>query len=156
MVRGVACSISWPMRKSSKKLPAPILDMIALVSGLLGCRFWPQAGQCRQPDHPGSRQTTPDHDGKNASIAWSSRNCVAVIGRRCDHQGTRVCYTIRKIAAQEHLQKQFMSIEATRVMLPAAPAGEIIHPVWVRVTHWINAVAMIVMIGSGWEIYNAS
>ena len=49
-----------------------------------------------------------------------------------------------------------MSIEADRVMLPAAPAGEIIHPVWVRVTHWINAVAMIVMIGSGWEIYNAS
>jgi thiosulfate reductase cytochrome b subunit len=26
----------------------------------------------------------------------------------------------------------------------------------VRVTHWINVVAMIVMIGSGWEIYNAS
>ena len=25
-----------------------------------------------------------------------------------------------------------------------------------RVTHWINVVAMIVMIGSGWEIYNAS
>ena len=31
-----------------------------------------------------------------------------------------------------------------------------IHPVWVRITHWINAVAMLVMIGSGWEIYNAS
>ena len=31
-----------------------------------------------------------------------------------------------------------------------------IHPVWVRVTHWINAIAMLVMIGSGWEIYNAS
>jgi len=31
-----------------------------------------------------------------------------------------------------------------------------IHPLWVRVTHWINAVAMIVMIGSGWQIYNAS
>jgi thiosulfate reductase cytochrome b subunit len=26
----------------------------------------------------------------------------------------------------------------------------------VRVTHWINFVAMVVMIGSGWEIYNAS
>jgi thiosulfate reductase cytochrome b subunit len=26
----------------------------------------------------------------------------------------------------------------------------------VRVTHWINVVAMIVMIASGWEIYNAS
>jgi thiosulfate reductase cytochrome b subunit len=32
----------------------------------------------------------------------------------------------------------------------------VIHPRWVRLTHWINAVAMIVMIGSGWEIYNAS
>jgi thiosulfate reductase cytochrome b subunit len=51
-----------------------------------------------------------------------------------------------------------MSIEAThdRVLTPAAPAGAVIHPVWVRVTHWINVVAMAVMIGSGWEIYNAS
>jgi thiosulfate reductase cytochrome b subunit len=32
----------------------------------------------------------------------------------------------------------------------------VIHPGWVRITHWINAVAMLVMIGSGWEIYNAS
>jgi thiosulfate reductase cytochrome b subunit len=32
----------------------------------------------------------------------------------------------------------------------------VIHPLWVRVTHWINALAMLVMIGSGWEIYNAS
>jgi thiosulfate reductase cytochrome b subunit len=32
----------------------------------------------------------------------------------------------------------------------------VIHPVWVRITHWINALAMLVMIGSGWEIYNAS
>src|SRR3954471_22887931 len=31
-----------------------------------------------------------------------------------------------------------------------------IHPVWVRLTHWVNAIAMLVMIGSGWEIYNAS
>jgi thiosulfate reductase cytochrome b subunit len=38
-----------------------------------------------------------------------------------------------------------------------APALEkAIHPVWVRITHWINAVAMLVMIGSGWQIYNAS
>jgi thiosulfate reductase cytochrome b subunit len=32
----------------------------------------------------------------------------------------------------------------------------VIHPRWVRVTHWINAVAMVIMIGSGWQIYNAS
>jgi thiosulfate reductase cytochrome b subunit len=40
----------------------------------------------------------------------------------------------------------------------AASRGQelVIHPRWVRLTHWVNAVAMIVMIGSGWEIYNAS
>jgi thiosulfate reductase cytochrome b subunit len=31
-----------------------------------------------------------------------------------------------------------------------------IHPVWVRICHWINALAILVMIGSGWQIYNAS
>src|ERR1700730_13915134 len=36
------------------------------------------------------------------------------------------------------------------------PSNTIIHPVWVRVTHWINAIAILVMIGSGWQIYNAS
>jgi thiosulfate reductase cytochrome b subunit len=51
-----------------------------------------------------------------------------------------------------------MSIEATHdpALTPAEPAGQVIHPFWVRLTHWINAVAMVLMIGSGWEIYNAS
>ena len=51
-----------------------------------------------------------------------------------------------------------MSIEAThdRTILPAAPAGPLIHPLWVRVTHWVNAFAMLVMIASGWQVYNAS
>ena len=31
-----------------------------------------------------------------------------------------------------------------------------IHPLPVRITHWTNAVAMTVMIASGWQIYNAS
>ncbi len=31
-----------------------------------------------------------------------------------------------------------------------------IHPAWVRITHWINALAILVMIGSGWQIYDAS
>ncbi len=37
-----------------------------------------------------------------------------------------------------------------------APQAGIIHPRWVRVTHWINAIAILVMITSGWRIYNAS
>jgi thiosulfate reductase cytochrome b subunit len=36
---------------------------------------------------------------------------------------------------------------------PARP--RLIHPAIVRVTHWINAAAMIVMILSGWQIHNA-
>jgi thiosulfate reductase cytochrome b subunit len=29
-----------------------------------------------------------------------------------------------------------------------------LHPLPVRIMHWINALAMIIMIGSGWKIYN--
>ena len=32
----------------------------------------------------------------------------------------------------------------------------VIHPLVVRLTHWLNAVAMVCMILSGWQIYNAS
>jgi thiosulfate reductase cytochrome b subunit len=31
-----------------------------------------------------------------------------------------------------------------------------VHPVLVRVTHWLNALAILVMVASGWRIYNAS
>jgi len=31
-----------------------------------------------------------------------------------------------------------------------------VHPVVVRLTHWINALAILVMVASGWRIYNAS
>ncbi|WP_395822720.1 cytochrome b/b6 domain-containing protein [Collimonas sp.] len=33
---------------------------------------------------------------------------------------------------------------------------KIVHPIWLRVTHWLNALAVIIMILSGWRIYNAS
>jgi thiosulfate reductase cytochrome b subunit len=51
-----------------------------------------------------------------------------------------------------------MTIEATHdsAIVAAVPARPVIHPLWLRITHWINAIAMVVMIGSGWEIYNAS
>jgi len=39
----------------------------------------------------------------------------------------------------------------------ASPAtAKVIQPAWVRILHWINAVAMVLMIMSGWQIYNAS
>ncbi len=31
-----------------------------------------------------------------------------------------------------------------------------VHPVWLRLTHWLNALAALLMMLSGWRIYNAS
>jgi thiosulfate reductase cytochrome b subunit len=54
-----------------------------------------------------------------------------------------------------------MSTEAAAATVPAVPeaaepVAPVIHPLWVRATHWINALAMLMMIGSGWQIYDAS
>ena len=38
----------------------------------------------------------------------------------------------------------------------APPASKVIQPAWVRAMHWANAVAIVLMIMSGWQIYNAS
>jgi thiosulfate reductase cytochrome b subunit len=32
----------------------------------------------------------------------------------------------------------------------------LIHPLVVRITHWVNVLAVLIMITSGWSIYNAS
>ena len=32
----------------------------------------------------------------------------------------------------------------------------VIHPLWLRAIHWVNAIAVLVLIGSGWRIYNAT
>lgn len=36
----------------------------------------------------------------------------------------------------------------------AQPTG--IHPLIVRITHWVNVLAVLMMVTSGWRIYNAS
>jgi thiosulfate reductase cytochrome b subunit len=37
-----------------------------------------------------------------------------------------------------------------------SPKQKIIHPLWLRLNHWINLIAVILLILSGWRIYNAS
>lgn len=32
----------------------------------------------------------------------------------------------------------------------------LIHPLTVRITHWVNVLAVLIMLTSGWQIYNAS
>jgi thiosulfate reductase cytochrome b subunit len=47
------------------------------------------------------------------------------------------------------------SLAASDQRTVSTPAA-VVQPAWVRILHWINAVAMILMIMSGWQIYNAS
>jgi thiosulfate reductase cytochrome b subunit len=47
------------------------------------------------------------------------------------------------------------SLAATDSKATREPA-KVIQPAWVRAMHWANAVAMVLMIMSGWQIYNAS
>ncbi len=35
-------------------------------------------------------------------------------------------------------------------------ASKTIHPLWLRLTHWFNAVAVTILTMSGWRIYNAA
>jgi thiosulfate reductase cytochrome b subunit len=44
----------------------------------------------------------------------------------------------------------------TAETMTAISAEVPIHPGWVRVCHWVNALAILVMVGSGWQIYDAS
>jgi len=45
-----------------------------------------------------------------------------------------------------------MSVET----IAAIDNEAVVHPAWVRVGHWLNALAVLVMIGSGWQIYDAA
>ena len=51
-----------------------------------------------------------------------------------------------------------MTIQATShsPIVPEAATDRLVHPAWVRITHWLNALAIAIMIGSGWQIYDAS
>ena len=41
-------------------------------------------------------------------------------------------------------------------MEPSQTQWVSIHPLIVRITHWVNALAILIMVTSGWRIYNAS
>lgn len=43
---------------------------------------------------------------------------------------------------------------ATRESVTRRPA--VVHPLWLRINRCVNAVALLVMVTSGWRIYNAS
>jgi thiosulfate reductase cytochrome b subunit len=67
-------------------------------------------------------------------------------GRNCS--GSAICFTH---AAFCHAGKR-----GPRSLAVKKESRRSIHPWPLRVMHWLNAVAIVMMIGSGWQIYNAS
>lgn len=48
-------------------------------------------------------------------------------------------------------------MNSTAIAPPAAPAdARPIHPLWMRITHWLNALAVVILVTSGWRIYDAA
>ncbi|HTH62247.1 MAG TPA: cytochrome b/b6 domain-containing protein [Paraburkholderia sp.] len=48
------------------------------------------------------------------------------------------------------------SIENPHTLTAQRRRDPAIHPLWLRITHWLNALAAVVMMLSGWRIYDAS
>jgi thiosulfate reductase cytochrome b subunit len=105
-------------------------------------------------DEPGS----PSCERQAASLSPGNRSVLAVTKSRI------LTYTdaaLQKPASIGNLAEicfsdgnTMSSLATTEQHTVAAP--KTIQPAWVRVMHWINAVAMILMIMSGLQIYNAS
>jgi thiosulfate reductase cytochrome b subunit len=50
-------------------------------------------------------------------------------------------------------------IESVPASYAASEGGvkkTLIHPLWLRLTHWLNALAVVILVMSGWRIYNAT
>jgi thiosulfate reductase cytochrome b subunit len=63
---------------------------------------------------------------------------------------------ISRMLQRERTMSSLAASEREQTRSAETSASRTIHPVWVRVCHWTNAVAMVLMIMSGWQIYNAS
>jgi thiosulfate reductase cytochrome b subunit len=59
-------------------------------------------------------------------------------------------------AAMSSATSSLAAAEGHAGATPDRAGRKVIQPVWVRIMHWTNAVAMVLMIMSGWQIYNAS
>jgi thiosulfate reductase cytochrome b subunit len=63
--------------------------------------------------------------------------------------------SVEAIDATSATRAALRSNAMTEVAIQAPPRRlRRMHPLAIRIMHWINAVAMFIMIGSGWKIYN--
>src|SRR5262245_58705504 len=73
-------------------------------------------------------------------------------GSRASFSGVRAARTARPTAGSTRSAGESMAA------VQQAQAADLvrIHPLVVRITHWINVLAVLMMVTSGWRIYNAS
>lgn len=49
-----------------------------------------------------------------------------------------------------------VSLDAERMHAASSRPKKPVQPVWVRLSHWLNVIAVVIMVMSGWRIYDAS
>ena len=47
-------------------------------------------------------------------------------------------------------------MNSSTAIASTAPDARPIHPLWMRITHWLNALAVLVLVTRGWRIYTAA
>jgi thiosulfate reductase cytochrome b subunit len=65
-------------------------------------------------------------------------------------------YSEYRSSSDETARETIMSSLSATDAHTGLAVGKVIQPAWVRAMHWANAVAIVLMIMSGWQIYNAS
>src|SRR5579871_5802930 len=99
-------------------------------------------------------------DLAGALPALAGRLCVAVprciryVRMRAGHVRYQRAGHVRYQGAQ--MSSEIADAKPTDLPKVSSGSAVVIHPRWVRITHWINVIAMFVMITSGWRIYDAS
>src|SRR5579885_2745292 len=69
----------------------------------------------------------------------------------CNRTRTRDEFTrIRRFITGTDMQTTLTQTRETAQRIPP------IHPLWLRITHWLNAFAALILMLSGWRIYDAS
>ncbi|ONB62872.1 b-type cytochrome [Burkholderia pseudomallei] len=91
-----------------------------------------RAGAALDAAHPGATQTMSQTMAQTMTQTMTQAGTEAASPAGTDAAASGACIT-----------------RATRARRP-------IHPLWVRASHWLNALAAVTMALSGWRIYNAS
>lgn len=91
-----------------------------------------RAGAALDAAHPGATQTMSQTMSQTMAQTMTQAGTEAASPAGTDAAASGACIT-----------------RATRARRP-------IHPLWVRASHWLNALAAVTMALSGWRIYNAS